>query len=211
MSSTLKTLESAIDTDRISIALNLFGVSLYYRGPTKTRAECRYLLDVIALSGGDARALLNLISGRHNGSGTQISSSSPDISQIDLELSLLAEKCSISERDGILSLSLDQMRLSVIELSISKLRRPKAHSIERSQTFLRSMFLYLQGRNFSFRQWCDENAVGQFAAQNLLAQVFACSFDCGLEWMIRQMKEAPVLALQVQAHMDDQSFTEHHE
>ncbi|KAL9609069.1 MAG: hypothetical protein Q9167_006134 [Letrouitia subvulpina] len=211
MSSTLENLDSAIDTDKISIALNLFSVSLYYRGQTKTRTECRFILDLIALSGGDARALLNLISGHQNESGNQISSSSSDMSQMNMELSLLAENCQIAKRDGIQSLSLDQMRLSVIELTISKVRRPKVHFIERSQEFLRLMFSYLQGRHFCFRQWCDENAVGQPAALNLLVQVFACSFDCGLEWMIRQMKEAPDLALQVQAHMDDRSFTEHHE
>lgn len=209
MCSTLDNLGSAIDTDKISIALNLSGVSLYYRGKTKTRAECSFLMDVIALSGGDARVLLKLISRRENRSETQIPSSSSGISKTNMELSLLAEKCRITQRDGIISLSLDHIRLSVLELTISKLRQPKVHSIERSQTFLRSMFLYLQRRRFSIHQWCDENAVGQLPALDLLAQVIACSFDCGLEWMVRQMKEVSDLAIQLQAHMDDRSFTEH--
>ena len=211
MSSTLEKLDSAIDTDKISIALNLSGVSLYYRGQTKTRTECRFILNMIALSGGDARALLNLISGHQNGSRTHSSSSISNKSEINMELSPATQNCRISEKDGILSLSLDQMRLSVIELTISKPRRPKVLSVERSQEFLHSMFLYMQGRHFSFHQWCDENAIGQLAALNLLTQVFACFFDCGLEWMIRQMKDVPDLALQVQAHMDDRSFTEHDE
>ncbi|KAG8530517.1 uncharacterized protein KY384_005020 [Bacidia gigantensis] len=206
--SELESLDSTIDVDKISIALSLSGVSLYYRGHIKTRSYCRFILDLITLVGGDARALFKLIGSSQNTSGIQTSVTHSGLSRFNVELSLLAQTCRVSRTDGVLSVSPDEVRLSVLELTARQLRKPKSGLVERAQAFLHLMFVSLQTKRYSFRQWCDEKRVSQPTSFDFLAQILACSFECGLDWIVRQIDTVPTLALQIQADMDERSFTE---
>ena len=53
-------LQCSVESDKISIALNVAGLQICCTGPNKSTEQCCYILCLIAMSAGDATAFGNI-------------------------------------------------------------------------------------------------------------------------------------------------------
>ena len=197
--SDLSELQCSVETDIISICINIAGLQLYYMGGKKSRDQCRWLLAMIALCAGDATVLGGIegclvVDGEKESWMHWIDDAEDEMIQ--------AGEGKLQDPPCIASIKPNEIILDLFFLADPSLEytTPRHHHIILA---LFDVFAkILPGR--------DSRTVGgpgwrtgdQHQAEDwetrFSADLLACSLACGLEWMVKQMSGSALLAQRMQ-------------
>ena len=197
-------LACSVQSDILCIAINVSGLQLYFTGQIRSLNECRWVLAMVALSAGDATVLggIDEVLRVEDRAGT------PSwLNWVgDLENTMTRVGYSkLQEPTCIKSIDQYQITLDVLDFTDSDLRVP-------SKLFFRWAYLLVgllskaYVDDFENQPYWMSPGLDSIAAsreRHSVVEILACSFECGFDWMIKQMSSAPKLAEHVQELMGD--------
>ena len=191
----LSELQCSVQTDMISICINVAGLQLYYKGEEKSKDQCRWLLAMIALCAGDATVLggiqapLIVDSDKESWMCT-IGDFEDTMTQIG-ETKLQDPPCIASITPNKIILDLLFLPNPRLELST-----PQHYLIvlELLNNFVKTL-REGDGRVEGAPSWTtDREKQPEEWGKRTSADLLACSLGCGLEWMINQISGSALLA-----------------
>ena len=198
----IENLQSSVIADKIAIALNLSNFQLYSTRPNISSSECRWVLSLIALALGDPRVLVEMVSLRIFDDDLWVHSKMSLLSD-PLGPQLLNASCSISHNHQIHAISEARISLDVFDLSNCKTRLPGRRTVERCRKLLSLMIKYLSSSFPARPGWTFMSNPMLIRDHDLLAAMVACSFDCGLDWMIEQVQHVPQLSEYTRSNINE--------
>ena len=200
-------LACSVQSDILCIAINVSGLQVYFTGQIRSPNECRWVLAMVALSAGDATVLggIDEVLKVEDRPGTPSWLNWVD----DLENTMTRVGYSkLQEPTCIKSIDQYQITLDLLDLSYSDFRVPSIQ-FYRWAYLLVSLLSKAYVDDFENQPyWMSPalDSITAFQEQSLIMEILACSFECGFEWMTRQMSSAPNLAEHVQESMGDFEF-----
>ena len=196
-------LQCFVESDKVSISLNLAGLQLYYKGQNDSLDDCRWILAMVALSAGDARVLSNVEEPLDLNNGSENPSWmwwGEDLENVMVDS--VGEK--LTEVSSIASVDRNQITLDLFAFEGSlRLNEPSQSSLIRVEIFL--TYLQKQMASVDRPYWMTHRASAtEFNREFSWRQdILACSFDCGMEWMIEQTTSCAELAETVQTELTE--------
>jgi hypothetical protein len=200
-------LECSVQTDKICIALNTANLQLYFMGQDKSSDEFRWLLAMIALSAGDGTALcgvddlIKLDGDKDRSSYTWLNWS--DDGQDTMELMGTAK---LREPSGITTVDQYQITLDLLDVGSCNIMEPSDISLSCADAVLAICAEWMAKRelvNQPFWLQPSYSRMDRVREQHFFMETLACSLDCGLDWMMKQMTFHNSLAEKVQRSLED--------
>ena len=188
-------LACSVQTDILSIAINVSGLQVYFTGEIRSRNECRWVLSMMALSTGDANVLggIDEVLWDEDRTGTPSWLNWVD----DLENTMTRVGYSKLQKSTCIK-SIDQyeITLDVLDFTNSEILVPSKQFFRRAHLLV-SLLSEAYFDDFENQPYWMSPALDPVTAdreQHLVVEILACSFECGYDWMIEQMSSAPNLA-----------------
>jgi Heterokaryon incompatibility protein (HET) len=168
------TLKSLYESDKISIAVNLAGLQLCYKGPETTHDQCRWILAMLALFAGDLAILCG------NGPAVLMSAGVQSTSWLRWSHEVTDFTFSFSgpafpERAGIISLQHERIILDLLVLKDYTTLVPSTKYISIATSFMERHRENLA--TVSQRRGREKEMI----------YVLGCSLECGLPWLLESM------------------------
>ena len=197
-------LACSIQSDILGIAINISGLQVYFTGQIRSPNECRWVLAMVALSAGDATVL----------GGADEVLRVEDLPGTPSWLNWVNDSENIMTRVGysklqdptcIKSIDQYQITLDLLDLTYSDFRVPSCKSFRWAHSLV-GLLSKADFNDFGDQPyWMSPglDPIEASAARRLTVEILACSFECGFDWMVKQMSSAPNLAENVQGSMGD--------
>ena len=202
--SDINQLACSSQTDILCIAINIAGLQVYITGEIRSPNECRWVLAMVALSAGDATVL----GGIDEELRVEDRPGTPSwLNWVeDLESTMTSVGYSkLSEPTCIKSIGQYQITLDLLDFTNSTLRVPSRYLYYRAHrlvSLLSKAYVHdLENQPYWMKPSLDPITASR--ERRFVVEILACSFECGLDWMIKQMSSAPNLAEYIQEHMGD--------
>lgn len=192
-------LACSVQTDILSIAINISGLQVYFTGEIQSRNECRWVLSMIALSTGDGNVLggIDEVLWVEDRAGTPSWLHWTD----DLEnIMTRVGNSKLQEPTCIKSIDQYQITLDMLDFSNTEILVPSKHFFRRAHLLV-SLLSKTYFNDFENQPYWMSPAYDPITAareRHLVVDILACSFECGYDWMIEQMSSAPNLAEHIQ-------------
>ena len=181
-------LDSSLWADKISLCLNITGITLYYTGRVTDLEECTYVMSVLALAAGDATVLcatgkpLNELYRKSSQSWLRSSQYSDTVSFSLLE----SQKWKMPEEWRISTMRPDSISLDMIFLT-GTIRKPSRESQLRAGLYM-SDTLEDNPDVTGERRPLVSNFLGHHHDREArywssITSSLACALDCGKDWM----------------------------
>ena len=188
-------LACSVQTDILSIAINVSGLQVYFTGEIRSRNECRWVLSMMALCTGDANVLggIDEVLWVEDRAGTPSWLNWVD----DLENTMTRVGYSrLQESIHVKSIDQYQITLDVLDLTDSEILVPSELYFRRARLLvgLLSESYYNDFENQPYWMSPALDPITAARERRLVVEILACSFECGYDWMIEQMLSAPNLA-----------------
>ena len=192
-------LACSVQSDILCIAINVSGLQVYFTGQIRSTNECRWILAMVAFSAGDATVL----------SGTDEVLRVEDRPGTPSWLNWVNESVDTMTRVGysklqeptcIKSIDQYQITLDLLDFSNSTFWFPSEKTYGRAASLV-SLILTayvndVENQPYWMRPSLDSNRASK--ERRLVVEILACSFECGFDWMIKQISSAPKLAARLQ-------------
>ena len=188
-------LACSVQSDILSIAINVSGLQVYFTGEIRSRNECLWVLSMMALSTGDANVLggIDEVLWVEDRAGTPSWLNWTD----DLENTMTRVGYSkLQESTCVKSIDQYQITLDVLDFTKIEILVPSKHFYRRAHLLV-SLLSKAYFNDFGNQPYWMSPAYDPITAtreRRLVVEILACSFECGYEWMIEQMSSAPNLA-----------------
>jgi Heterokaryon incompatibility protein (HET) len=170
-------LSSSFETDKISIAANIAGLQIYYKGPQMSNNQCRWIISMLALCAGD----LSILCG--TGPAIQMTNGINRPSWLrwwdDLEdLVFATGGPKFPKRPSIISISQERIILDLLVLEHYSYGQASAKSFDIAKTILER---YAEVFDLEpLKKELDRS-------DRDMIRTLACSLDCGLQWLTESM------------------------
>ena len=191
-------------TDILCIAINVAGLQVYFTGEIRSPNECRWVLAMVALSAGDATVL----GGIHEALRVEDRAGTPSwLNWVeDLENTMTSVGYSkLPEPTSIKSIDQYQITLDLLDFTNSTLWVPSACFYQRADLLV-SLLSKIYVNDFENQPYWMSPGLDSITAareRDFVVEILACSFECGFDWMMKQMSSAPNLAEHVQESLGD--------
>ena len=203
-------LECSVPTDKVSIAINTANLQLYFTGRDKSSDECRWLLALIALSAGDASALCgveDLL--KVNGGAGVPSYSWLHWSNDGEDTMIFTGPTKLREPSCIKVMDQYKITLDLLYFIGSDVMKPSDISCRCAAAFLTCLTQQLWNKDLLDQPVCLQyniSLIDRWREICFAMEILACSLDCGINWMMKQMTFNEALAERVQRSLDHRSF-----
>ena len=195
-------LACSVQSDILCIAINVSGLQVYFTGQIRSPNECRWILAMVALSVGDATVLGGI------GEVLRVEDRPGTASWLnwvdDLEDTMTRVGYSkLQEPTCIESIDQYQITLDLLDFTYSDFRVP-SRKFYRWAHLLVGLLSKAYVDDFENQPYWMSPGLDPITAseeRHLVVEILACSFECGFNWMVKQMSWAPNLAEHVQKSM----------
>ena len=193
-------LPCSIESDKIGISFNIVGLQLSFWGPKKSRDECRWILAMVALLSGDPTVLCGVeeplvFKDPQSLRPTQSWLRWYDSNE-DPFMAFGGSK--MDELPCILAIKFEAIKLKMLGLQLLSLREPESLSKQHADKFVREYLNMCEDNNRTTRMYAED--------RHSVVEILACSRDCGLLWIIRQMLYPETVANKMQRELEDLEF-----
>lgn len=203
-------LDCSVRTDKVCIAINTANLQLYFTGQDKSSDQCRWLLAMIALSAGDAIALCGIDDLLKLGYDNERSSYSwLNWSNDGGDTMEVSGASTLREPSGIKKVAQDHITLDLLYFSDFDIKGPSDISSCCAEAVLADLSIQMSNKESFFRPfWLRPRSrwIDQRREQLFVMDILACSLDCGLDWMMKQMTFSETLAMKVQRSLESADF-----
>ncbi len=195
-------LACSVQSDILCIAINVSGLQVYFASQIRSPNECRWVLAMVALSAGDATVLggIDEVLRVEERTGTPSWLNWVD----DLENTMTRVGYSkLQEPTCIKAIDQYQITLDVLDFTNSDFLVPSKHFFRRAHLLV-SLLSKTYVDDFENQPYWMSPGLDSITAsreRRLVVGILSCSFECGSDWMIKQMSSAPKLAEHVQELM----------
>ena len=191
-------------TDILCIAMNVSGLQVYFTGEIRSPNERRWVLAMVALSAGDA----NVLGGTDEALRVKDRAEMPSwLNWVeDLEDTMTTVGYSkLAVPMCIKSIDQYQITLDLLDFTNSILRNPSGHFHGRADSLVSSISKTYVNDIGNRPYWMSPGTdpITASRERRLVVEILECSFECGFDWMIRQISSAPKLAEHIQPLMGD--------
>lgn len=193
-------LQASVFGDKVSIALNLLDLGLYFRGTVFSEGHCRYIFTLLALAAGDPLALC--CSGETlDNDGYKWTKKSSDLTclqwPVPSDLVHFSNRYPRAIQQLSNQISFQHSRMIVDVLALPKLNsKPSLENLERSHNFLRSIFEDPKIlASMEPEEWAHPVLDKKTLLQNSIVYL-ACALELGLDWIsmaLRSMRCSPTV------------------
>ncbi|KAL8952529.1 MAG: hypothetical protein Q9222_001559 [Ikaeria aurantiellina] len=200
--SDISSLQCSIESDKISIALNIGGLGLFFNGHSQSTETCRWILAMIALSADDASILCGIGDQLvlENGRSSWLywpEESESCMTQIGVAHQTLA--------GSIGSVRPAEIRLDLWAMSGCQLHWPQKALYDHIKDCLAAFAVQCRDCNPEARpNWmisrADDKALQM--DEDYITEVLASSLDCSVAWMVQQINYCKVLKQQLQQEVN---------
>ena len=175
-------LKASIQTDKISIAMNVVGLQLYYKGDFKSAEQIKWILAMIALCAGDLTVLGGDEEAFKVGAGLNARSWLNWGESIDERIASTSPHNFIES--SIESMDESHITLDLIIFKTATFHYPSINALNLAIHFCKTCISAYPGDNGGEWLGSDRNTK-EFKDKALSRiQLVACSLDCGLQWII---------------------------
>ncbi|KAL8713849.1 MAG: hypothetical protein Q9220_001994 [cf. Caloplaca sp. 1 TL-2023] len=195
--SDISSLQCSIESDKISIALNIAGLGLFFNGHSDSVETCRWILAMIALSADDASVLCGVGDQLVLHDGTRSWMHWPEesenyLTQIGVAHQTLAGSIGSVQAAGI--------ELDLWAIGGCQLHWPHESLYRHVKDCLATFAIQCRECDPEARpNWMITRAEDKALRmdEDYIAEVLAASLDCGVVWMAQQMNHCKVLKQQL--------------
>ena len=193
-------LEASVFSDKVSIALNLLDLGLYFRGAVISERHCRYIFTLLALAAGDPLTLC--CSGETvDNDGYEWTKKSLDLAYLQWPLTSdlvhfnARYPRAIPQLTNQISLQHGRMVVDVLALPMLDCK-PSRENFKRSHNFLRSLFKEPKILAIIEPEELAHPVLDKETLLNNVAVYLACALDLGFGWIsmaLRNMRCSPTV------------------
>lgn len=192
-------------TDVLCIAMNIAGLQVYFTGHLRSRNECRWVLAMVALSAGDA----TVFDGVDEVLRVEDPVGTPSwLNWRDAVEDTMTRVGYPKLRRPMCIKSIDQYQitLDLLEFTNPMLQHPSEYFYYKADLLVNLLFkTYVNNVSEDQPYWMkptDDPIEGR-RERRFVKEILACSFECGFDWMMKQMPLAPNLAKHLQGLWGD--------
>ena len=190
--------------DILCIAINVSGLQVYFTGDIRSPNERRWVLAMIALSAGDA----NVLGGIDEALRVEDRAGTPSwlnwVDELEDTMTIVGYS-KLAEPTCIKSIDQYQITFDFLDFTNSTFRFPTKHFYGRAASLVSviSKAYVNDVENQPYWMSPSSNSITAHRERRMVVEILACSFECGFDWMIKQMSSAPNLVGHVQEFLDD--------
>ncbi|KAG8533931.1 uncharacterized protein KY384_001672 [Bacidia gigantensis] len=201
-------LGSTIESDKISISMNIVGLQLIYFCPRRTEDQCKWILAMLALSSGEALALCGIeealtIDNPH----AQYPAESWLRWYDEIEDPMSPFGGSRLEQPSYIA-AIDERYINLELFCIQKLSFliPTVDSLQRAGGFVNEFLSLCKVKHEFSLMSVDSIAGNGIVTHEPLIQILSCSIECGRRWMVKQMASVKEVAEQMRTKLKKLKF-----